>query len=287
MDRTNISKSVLSISSPSTHLNAKDDLLARKITRETNTELAQISASHPDRFAFFASLPLPDVEGSLEEIDFSLDKLNAKGFAILTNANGTYLGDGRLEKVFAKLNERRATVFIHPTTCRMHFDCASSGTTEMREAVPLLQYPTPMMEFFFDTARAVINLLLSGTVMNHPNITFIIPHCGSVLPSIVERFTSYVPHILGTDIAITSDDVKALFKTRFFFDLAGYPFPDQIHGLLRFTDPSRLLYGTDFPFFNAEKLGKLAEKNDREIEKMFDSEIQKQIYSGNALKLLF
>ena len=65
MDHLNISKSLLRISSPGTHLIKCDTELARKITREANTEVQQVCAKHPDRFAFFASLPLPDVEGSL------------------------------------------------------------------------------------------------------------------------------------------------------------------------------------------------------------------------------
>lgn len=287
MDRAHISKSILSITSPGTYLSPGDKSLCRKITRETNIELAGISAAHPDRFVFFASLPLPDVEGSLEEIDYALDHLGAKGFAILTNVNGIYLGEHSLAEVFKKLNERKAVVMIHPTTCQLCPSSEAHGGQEVRspEAVPLPQYPRPMLEFFFDTARAVTHLILSKTVEQNPDITFIIPHCGSVLPAIIERFTSYSTRIYGNN-AISSDDVRQLFKTRFYFDLAGFPFPDQIHGLLRFTDSSRLLYGTDFPFLPADAVIQSAERNDLEVENLFGAEIQKHIYSGNARGLL-
>lgn len=287
MDRAHISKSILSITSPGTYLAPGDKSLCRKITRETNTELADISATHPRRFSFFASLPLPDAEGSIDEIDYALDHLGAKGFAILTNVNGIYLGEPVLEDVFKKLNERSATVMIHPTTCQLCHSTSPEAGQEIRshEAVPLPQYPRPMLEFFFDTARAVVHLILSKTVERYPNITFIVPHCGSVLPPIVERFTSYSTRVYGNN-SISSDQVRHLFKTRFYFDLAGFPFPDQVHGMLRFTDTSRLLYGTDFPFLPADAVVESASRNDQEMGVLFGEDIRERIYMDNACALL-
>jgi predicted TIM-barrel fold metal-dependent hydrolase len=278
MGKLGISKSILSITSPGTHLKAHDDELARKVTRETNDEVANICRDHPDKFGFFASLPLPDVAGSLEEIDRALDDLGAAGFALMTNAHGYYLGDAHLDKVFAKLNERKAIVFMHPTSCRSHK--APEGER------PLSQYPAPMLEFFFDTTRAVVNLILSGTVARYPNITYLVSHCGGALPPLVERFSSFSTTILGGDAGVDSGTVKDLFKSRFYFDLAGFPFPDQIHGLLRLSDTSRLLYGSDFPYTPASALGGMGARTDEELKKLFDEHVVQEIYSGNAKRLL-
>src|SRR5688572_12928035 len=158
MKQANISRSILSITSPGTYLKPGDLELCGKITRETNEELAHICEKEPDHFSFFASLPLPDVEGSLTEIDYALDHLGAKGFAILTNANGVYLGEPVLDDVFLKLSQRKATVLIHPTTCRL---CSETEGEKAIESCPLPQYPRPMLEFFFDTARTVSHLILS------------------------------------------------------------------------------------------------------------------------------
>jgi predicted TIM-barrel fold metal-dependent hydrolase len=275
MDKLGVSKSILSITSPGTYLKPGDDALARKITRETNGELSQICAQNPSRFGFFASLPLPDVEGSLAEIDHAIN-LGASGFAVMTNAHGHYLGDSCLDKVFNKLNEVNAVLFMHPTTC-----CGSDpGAVK-----PLNQYPSPMLEFFFDTTRAVTNLLLSGTVERNPNISFLVSHCGATLPPLVERFTSFAA-IINTPSSLSSDQVKELFKTRFFFDLAGFPFPDLIHGYLRVSDESRLLYGTDFPFTPAHMIEVQGRTMDKGLRELFDEETVKSIYSGHAKKLL-
>lgn len=278
MGQLGISKSILSITSPGTHLKAGDDELARKVTRETNEEISDICRSHPDKFAYFASLPLPDVEGSIQEIDYALDTLGATGFALMTNAHGYYLGDASLDKVFAKLNERHAVVFMHPTSCH--------APQEPEGDRPLAQYPAPMLEFFFDTTRAVVNLILSGTVARYPNITYLVSHCGGALPPLIERFSSFGSRILEREGAVTSTTVKKMFQSRFYFDLAGFPFPDQIHGLLRTTDTSRLLYGSDFPYTPASALGGMRTRMDEELAKMFDESTIREIYSGNAKKLL-
>lgn len=278
MDEVGITKSILSITSPGTHLQPGNDDLARQLTQATNNEIAEICRKYPDRFEFFAVLPLPDIEGSIAEIDRALDELGAVGFVVMTNAHGYYLGDQHLDKVFAKLNERNAILFMHPTSCSAH-------QTPNAER-PLNQYPAPMMEFFFDTTRAVVNLLLSKTVSRYRNITFLVSHCGATLPALVERFTSFAASVLGQGSTLTSDEVKRLFSTRFYFDLAGFPFPDQIHGLLRLTNSSRLLYGSDFPYTPASAIGQMATGMDASLREIFTKDAMMDIYYNNAANLL-
>ena len=60
-------------------------------------------------------LPLPDVEGSLDQIAYAFDVLELDGVSVLTNAGGSYLGDSRFDPIFAELQRRAAVVFVHPT----------------------------------------------------------------------------------------------------------------------------------------------------------------------------
>ena len=278
MDKINISKSILSITSPGTYLKINDDELANLVTKTTNDEMAEICRQHPDRFGFFAALPLPDVEGSLKEIDRALDTLGALGFAIMTNAQGHYPGDPELDKVFAKLNERKAIVFVHPT------GCCTRGHADVPK--PLEKYPSPMMEYFFDTTRAVVNLILSGTVAKYQDLTFLVAHCGATIPPLVERFATFSSSGLLRTEGISSTQLKGLFQNRFYFDLAGFPFPDLIRGYLTMGDASRLLYGSDYPYTPEKTALMLSERMDDGLKEHFDEEAIKNIYSGNARKLL-
>ncbi len=278
MDKTHVSKAVLSISSPGTHICYGDDDLAQKITREANIDVSQICSENPSRLAFFASLPLPNVEKSIEEIDYALDELGAVGFVVMTNAHGVYLGDASLDPVFKKLNERKAVLFMHPTQCHIK--------SHPKMEKPLDDYPAPMLEFFFDTVRAVTNLLLTGTVSRYPAIKFLVSHCGAALPPLIERFSNFSTKILKTPNGMDGDQVKELFRTQFYFDLAGFPFPDLIHGFLRMAPASRLLYGSDYPYTPGEAVQYLSEVMDEELPKIFDKDTIREIYSGTAEALL-
>lgn len=280
MKKLNIQKSVLSMSSPATHLTPGNDAEGQSVTRRANNDMSQICADHPDKFLFFASLPLPNVEGSLAEIDYALDHLGAIGFQILTNSHGFYPGDARLKPVFDKLSERKTTVFLHPTTCQIQIDGS------LHKVSPLPGVPAPMMEFMFDSTRSLMSLLVSGTVERCPGITFVSCHCGATFPPIMERIAEFSPMLLGPGNAISGEKIKQLLQSRFYFDLAGLPFPDQIHGLLRLVDSSRLLYGSDYPYTPAALAESLAGRMDAGLETGFGSETTRNILLGNAQDLL-
>ncbi|KAE8143796.1 hypothetical protein BDV38DRAFT_289647 [Aspergillus pseudotamarii] len=277
MDKLNIKRSILSITSPGTHLKVGDFHLARQVTRETNNEIAEAHRRFPDKFSFFASLPLPDVDGSVQEIDRVRDMEGCCGFTMMTNAEGYYLGDEIYRPVFEKLNERPTVIFIHPTQC-----CSKDLTAADK---PLAQYPTPMIEYYFDTTRAVVNLLLTQTVPKYPNLTFLVSHCGATLPPLVERVAAFSTGFLEGDTKLSSTDIKELLRTRFYFDLAGFPFPDLIHGYLRIGDASRLLYGSDYPYTPGTVVESLSKVMDKNVAELFKQDTVESIYSGNAKRL--
>ena len=228
MDRLGIAASLLSISSPGVHL--ADEPAARDLAREVNEAGRRAVVDHPGRFGLFASLPLPDVDAAIAEIARCCARLDVAGFTLLTNIGGTYLGDPAFQPVFRELDRRGARLFIHPTSpaCWEHTS---------------LGRPRPMLEFFFDTTRTVVDLVLNGTVARHPGVEFIIPHAGATLPMVADR-VSVFSRLLGVDPAV--DVLRDL--GRLHFDLAGFPVPRQLDALLTLTTIEHLHYGSDYPF---------------------------------------
>ncbi|OOQ88296.1 hypothetical protein PEBR_13351 [Penicillium brasilianum] len=276
-----ITKSILSMSSPGTHLFPGDDQQARKLTRDVNEYMSEVCTKHKQYFQFFASLPLPDVEGSLAEIDYALDHLGAVGFQIMTNSHGIYPGDPRLSRVFDKLSDRNTIVFFHPTSCNLE-----RGNGLVEHVNPMAGVPSPLMEFMFDTTRALTSLFTSGTVTRCPGITFVICHCGATFPPIVARIAEFSSFLVKDGAPLTIESIKNLLQTRFYIDLAGIPFPDQIHGLLRHVDSTRLVYGSDYPFTSAPLAKSLAKRLDDGLETNFGSDTQKRVLLTNAQNML-
>ena len=216
------------MSSPGVHLT--DDAAARDLAREVNEAGRRAVVDHPGRFGLLASLPLPDVDGAIAEIAHCCDHLDVDGFVLLTNVGGTYLGDPAWEPVFDELDRRRARVLVHPT---------SPACWEQTS----LGRPRPMLEFLFDTTRAVVDLVLNGTLARHPDLELIIPHAGATLPLIADRVAAFS---LLLDVDPSVDVMRDL--GRLHFDLAGFPIPRQLDALLTITTLEHLHYGSDYPF---------------------------------------
>lgn len=113
MDRDGVGLSMTSITTPGTWFG--DSKAAREVARSCNEFAAKLAVDHPGRFGTFATLPLPDVDGAMQEIEYAFDQLHADGVAVFTSYGDKWLGDDFLRPVFEELNRRKAVVFVHPT----------------------------------------------------------------------------------------------------------------------------------------------------------------------------
>lgn len=238
MDEIGTTGAVLSVSSP--HLNFVDAAQAVTLSRSINDYAAEIRRRHPHRFGAYAILPLPDMTACIAELERALDQLELDGVALPTHTEGLYLGDARLTPLLELLDERKVTVFIHPTS-----PCCFEAFG--------LELPAPMIEFPFDTTRTAASLLYSGALVRHPGINFILPHAGGTLPFLAPRIAAIgsIP-ILGDRAMKTPDALEAL--AGFYYDTALSVTPQQINALRALAPMSRVLYGTDFPFANEARL---------------------------------
>jgi 6-methylsalicylate decarboxylase len=227
MDRCGIRTSMLSISSPGIHFG--DDKAARALARSVNEHGAAVAAAHPGRFGHFASLPFPDVEGSLTELTYALDRLGSDGLAVETNGGGVYLGDERYDPIYAELNERHAVMFVHPTPP------PGSGTVSPGRP------PLGVIEYISDSARTVSDLVFSGTLTRYPDIQWIFTHGGGALPLLADRM-DLSRFLFQSDLSgpRVQDQIRRLW-----FDMAGSPFPNQIPALVKAFGDEQLLFGSD------------------------------------------
>jgi predicted TIM-barrel fold metal-dependent hydrolase len=232
MDQIGIAGAVLSVSSPFASTIVGDE--APNLCRDVNNYAAELCARYPGRFGAYAMLPVPFVEESIAEMTRALDVLKLDGIGLPTNAAGLYLGDPRLAPLLDALDERGATVFVHPTS-----PCCF-------EAIGL-QLPAPMIEFPFDTTRAVVSLLYSEALSRRKRIRFIFAHGGGTLPFLASRIT----RIGGTPVlgqrSLPADEALGWLR-RWHYDLALSGTVEQVTALRSLVDTSQIVYGTDYPF---------------------------------------
>ena len=241
------------------------------LARQMNEELAEIVARDPRRFGAFAVLPLYDVDEALAELRFALDELMLDGVGLLTSANGVYLGDARFEPLLAELDRRRATAFVHPDTPAF-FDGGG------------LPFSASVLEFMFETTRAITSLIYSGLRRRYPNFAYIATHAGGVTPFLAERL-QMVPRVMPTGYgqAITPADVADGLRS-FHYDLTAATSPVALTGINAMTGADRLLAGFDFPYMPSATIAPALRA--LEGSPLFEPGDLSMIRADNALDLL-
>lgn len=101
-----------------------------------------------------------------------------------------------------------------------------------------------MVEYIFDTARAVTDLVMTGVLTRHPNLRVIVPHCGGAIPVLADRVNEFMGLFLPSQNSPSPDAVQQL--RGLYYDLAGTAFPRQVPALLKLVDPDRVLFGSDY-----------------------------------------
>jgi predicted TIM-barrel fold metal-dependent hydrolase len=230
MDQEGIATAITSVSAPGVYFG--DDAFARDLARRCNEISAGLVSDHPRRFGALATLPLPDVDAALEELEYALDILRMDGVVLLTSIGNKYLGDPAFEPLFDELDRRKTVVYTHPNI-PPGFD------------VPELIFPAPLIEFIFDTTRAATNMVLGGTLERHPDIQVILSHAGGAVPYIAGRIA------LADDNPLVSGNIPSgaiASLERFYYDTALSATRYALSSLKELVDPTHILFGSDYPF---------------------------------------
>ena len=265
MERQGMETAMLSVSAPGVFIG--DLPLARELARSCNEYLAGLVREHPRRFGAFAVLPLPDVEAALEETAYALDRLRLDGIGLLSSVGGRYMGDPSYAPLFEELDRREAVVFMHPHT---------PGEGE----VPRTGLPPSLIEYVFETTRAVATLLFSGTLERCSRVRIILPHAGGTVPFIALRLT------LGQFWPGLQENVPRgvlAYLQRLYYDTALAAAPFALRSLQELVDDSHILFGSDYPF--APELAAAATVAGLNEYPGFDQSAREAVFHRNAREL--
>ena len=235
LDDAGIDVAVTSISTPGVHTG--NDASARRLARQCNELSAELIKDHPSRFAGFACLPLPDVDGALGELTYALDDLNLDGVVLFSNARGVYLGDSTLTPLFDELQRRRVVTFVHPN--------ASPDPSAHR-----LGLPDSLIDFTADTTRAIAQLLYTNTFARTPDVKYIFSHAGGTIPYLAGRFG--IVDEMGVIPGAESRSSAADTYRNLYFDTA-LSWGNSVLTMLRaVAGIDHVLFGSDYPYLRRD-----------------------------------
>ncbi|MBC8988811.1 MULTISPECIES: amidohydrolase family protein [Micromonospora] len=209
-----------------------DRARSRALARRLNEYLAEFVAAGDCRFGAFAVLPFPHLDDCVAEFVHAVDVLGLDGLGLLTNYDGLYVGDRRLDPLLAEAERRRTPIFVHPAV--------PPATGQPAFGLPLSLY-----EFPFETVRLVAQLLYNGTLERFPELRIILSHGGGGVSYYADRLT-YGP-VINRDLADRLPDDPLAVLRRLYFDVAMCG-RHALASLRLFADPERVLVGSDYPF---------------------------------------
>ena len=263
MDRFGIETGILSVRNPRTRVSVS-------LCREVNELAARLIADHPSRFGALAYLPQFDSERAVDEAVYALDELELDGISLNPSVDNVYLGVPELDPLMAALDDRNAVVLIHPTSPfyfnELNLDIAPS-----------------VMEYVFETTRAIMNLVVSGTLERYPNIRFITAHAGGAAPYIAARLNEQGERTIAGVRDRAPDGILSYLKS-FYFGTAQATSTYSLNALLELVDVSRVIFGTDLPISPPE----LINDSDNVLRSYtgLTTDDLEHIERGNALGLL-
>jgi len=201
-----------------------------------NEQLAATVAAHPSRFLGLGVIPLQDPGRALDEIA----RVRALGLAGLEF--GTWLGSGRelsdepRRELFSAAAEAGLPVLLHPNHPDT-FGCGTSPVVELGVGIGC------------ETARAMAQLHLAGTLDEQPGLRICLSHGGGAFLWLWPRFRAVAER------AGRSSELPSCL----YVDTAGVGRANlsYLDGLL---DEDRLLLGTDLPATGASRVGALIDE---------------------------
>jgi|APMI01.1.fsa_nt_gi aminocarboxymuconate-semialdehyde decarboxylase len=229
-----------------------------------NAAVHEQVAGVPSRFRVLSGLPLPDVDGSLREIEREVNRSAHVGFCVTSHVHGRGIDDPVWTPVFEQLNALHSVVFVHPSGFRVENLLERSLNVDLGTQ--------------FDDALTAV-ALYSGMTERYPNIRWIVAHLGGVFPFLLERLDEHWERDRAHSL-LSRPPSQSL--SRIYFESAGHG-PRAIRYAVDAYGAKRMLFGTDFPMVMADEYGELVE---RSLGAMGDEATRRTIGQTNPRELL-
>ena len=124
-------------------------------------------------------------------------------------------------------------------------------------------------------------MVAHDVLVRYPDLKVVVPHCGSFLPNALPRFKGLLP-VMVKQGYMKPVDVDANLS-HLYYDLAGAATDDAIESLLTVTEPSHILFGSDYPYVAATAL--IAAKKSLESRLASHGLDPRNVLTDNATRL--
>ncbi|GAA3581431.1 amidohydrolase family protein [Amycolatopsis ultiminotia] len=201
---------------------------AIEFARAANDALARYCEAAPQRFFYMPSLPLQDVGASVEEI-----RRNAARGARGVNVGGRGLAGKELYSeelwpIYQELERQDLPLCIHPSPTEL------SGRPADRYTGLILDYP-------FECAQSVNNLVLGGVFDDFPRLKVYVSHGGGFIPYQFGRIETFAT----LNRQVRAKNPPRQYLKNFFFDTLVHDLAAR-RFLVDWMGPDNLVVGDNY-----------------------------------------
>jgi aminocarboxymuconate-semialdehyde decarboxylase len=251
--------------SPSQYYYWADPDLSRELVRTQNEDIAAMCAKHPDRLRGLGNIALQHPDIAIEQLTHCIRELGFRGVEVSSMVNGIDLAAERFWPVWAKAQELRCLVFIHPL--------GTSLGERLNSA-----YLSNIIGQPLETTVALSHLIFGGVLDRYPGLRILAAHGGGYLPSYIGR-SDHAWH--SRPDARTMRCAPSEYLQRIWFDNLVYT-PAGVRHLVSQVGATQVVLGTDYPFdMGSYDVHQLIESVPGLTEEEKDA-----VLGGNALRLL-
>lgn len=258
MDQSGIDYVIVSISAPGIQ-GIPDTAKATKLATEINDEMYNTYVkAYPDRFGFFATVPMQDPVAAAKELERAVKKLDAKGAAINgyteigtpDNLTIQYLDEPINAPFWAKVAELNVPIYIHPrappVSQQQMYNHVSTNSSKYPGLV------TAGFGFGAEVAVHSLRLMLSGLLDTHPTIQIIIGHAAEGLPFLIHRSDTQLAAEAPGSNGPHLKPLRYYLRNNFYATLSGVRRLSTVQCTLAEMGEQRVMWSVDYPFQSNE-----------------------------------
>ena len=206
--------------------------ITAKIATDCNDEISEISREYSDRFMGLGTLPMQDIDLTLDEMNRGMKSLGLAGFMIDDHVNGVTYDDPVFNTFWEDAESLGAFILVHqygPTV------------TETRTRKYFLHNTVGNL---VDRTLTYGCLVGGGVMDRHPDLKICLGHAGGYVPYAVDRMDKgweMFPKYRGQAASPPST-----YLNRFYYDTT--TFTDRnLRFLVNTVGADRVVLGTDWP----------------------------------------
>jgi predicted TIM-barrel fold metal-dependent hydrolase len=228
MDEAEVQMQVLSPAASPPYAEKEADAI--EAARLINNAYAELARQHSGRLAAFVSLPLPHVDAALREMERGLDQLGMLGVSMTCSCFDRSTAEAEFEPLYEEMNRRGAVLNYHP----IQNGICSPMINDYRFTVSV--------GASLEDSAIVLHLIARRMPMRYPNIRYVVPHLGGIIPMLLQRLDNQAP-AQHPDLT----ERPSITARRFYYDTVGHGSEAALLCAWKAFGADHLVTGSDYP----------------------------------------